>query len=267
MKRFCLSLAVLGLFGPVRSLTAQPMADARPLSGSGETVNLLSGTEAPGGDLVKVYVRKDATSQARQQEPKPAVRFAVQLSATSRPIADSSPFKSWESVGPVFIHQEDGLYKVRIGPFATQQEAKAALLRVKEKGKADAFIVVQAGREENQRTERHAPPQGPSASAIPNTGQPAPASSADETFEADPSAEYKVRLASYLKPGGFNTRDIEQYGQFETYRQGEWTIMLIGGLKTLEEARRVREAVSKKGFPDARVVIDRGGILEDAPGN
>jgi cell division septation protein DedD len=234
-----------------------------------ETVDLMPASEpSESVDLVKVYVRQDPGAMLTQQDPakKPAVVFAVQLSATSRPVADASAFKSWESVGPVFIHQEEGLYKVRIGPYASQQEAKAALLKVKEKGKMDAFIVVQQGREENQITDRK--PAQLAAQAQPADAPAtttAPASAADEPFALEEGAEYKVRLASYLKPGGFSTREIEQYGTFETYRQGEWTIMLIGGLKSKEEAERVRAAVAAKGFPDARVVIDRGGVLEDAP--
>jgi cell division septation protein DedD len=245
-------------------------ATAMQPGGLEETVDLMPASTMPADEeMVKVYVRQDREAILAQQDPttKPAVMFAVQLSATSRPVADASAFKAWESIGPVFIHQEEGLYKVRIGPYATQQEAKVALLKVKEKGKADAFIVVQQGREENQITDRK--PSQPAAQEPPAAQPvtPAPASAADEPFVLEEGAEYKVRLASYLKPGGFNTREIEQYGTFETYRQGEWTIMLIGGLSSREEAERVRAAVAAKGFPDARVVIDRGGILEDAPKN
>jgi cell division septation protein DedD len=247
----------------------EPVTDTQP-GGREETVDLMPASASPAGEeMVKVYVRQDRAALLARQDSttKPVVMFAVQLSATSRPVADASAFKAWESVGPVFIHREEGLYKVRIGPYATQQEAKAALLKVKEKGKTDAFIVVQQGREENQVTDRK--PAEPTTQERPAAQPvtPAPASAADEPFVLEDGAEYKVRLASYLKPGGFNTREIEQYGTFETYRQGEWTIMLIGGLSSREEAERVRAAVATKGFPDARVVIDRGGILEDAPRN
>ena len=247
----------------------EPVTAIQP-DGGGETIDLLAASASPAGEeMVKVYVRQDREAILAQQDPakKPAVMFAVQLSATSRPVGDVSAFKTWESVGPVFIHPEEGLYKVRIGPYATQPEAKAALIQVKEKGKMDAFIVVQQGREENQIADRK--PIQPSAPERDATQPvtPAPASAADEPFVLEEGAEYKVRLASYLKPGGFNTREIEQYGTFETYRQGEWTIMLIGGLKSKEDAERVRAAVATKGFPDARVVIDRGGVLEDAPRN
>lgn len=224
-------------------------------------------TEAP--EMVKVYVRQDKTSWPPQQDPanKPSVQFAVQLSATSRPVSDPSMFKTWESIGPVFIQQEEGLYKVRIGPYATQQEAKQALLKVKERGKADAFIVVQQGREENQGIQRKAADAAQAPTSVPmrektQVAAPAPKMTASLSSE---EGIYKVRLASYLKPGGFNTRAIEEYGTFETYRQGEWTIMLIGGLKSRADAERVRTAVVAKGFRDARVVIDRDGILEDVP--
>jgi hypothetical protein len=73
--------------------------------------------------------------------------------------------------------------------------------------------------------------------------------------------EYKVRLASYLHPGAFNTKDVDQYGKLESYRQGEWTIMLIGGLKSEADAKRVRDEVIAKGYTDAKVVMDQDGIL------
>lgn len=233
-------------------------------------------------NLVKVYVRQDpATYQKTKPEVAQDLEFAVQLSASSRPITDKSSLKSWEELGPVYIHTENGMNKVRIGPFDSQDKAKQVLLAAKERGKKDAFIVIQHGlehyapqgyvkqesyepeaiREVNDAPVKSNPPATPSAAA--NAPVVAPVPPVSPGFDEGEIVEYKVRLASYLKPGGFNTKDIDQYGPLESYRQGDWTIMLIGGFKTSKDAARVRDLVIAKGYKDARVVIDRGGILED----
>jgi hypothetical protein len=211
--------------------------------------------------MVKVYVKQDPEVFKKENvEEASGVEFAVQLSATSRPITDKSSLRSWEELGSVFIHTENGLYKVRIGPFTTQESAKQVLLQVKARGKNDAFIVVQKG------IENHVPFDFATHYDDPETKVNPPAKS-QTTRSAEPVnkgevVEYKVRLASYLKPGGFNTKDIDQYGPLESYRKGDWTIMMIGGFKTAQDAERVKNLVIAKGYKDASVVVDRGGILE-----
>ena len=39
--------------------------------------------------------------------------------------------------------------------------------------------------------------------------------------------------------------------------------MMIGGFKTQKEATKVRDLVIAKGYTDAAVVVDRGGIIEE----
>lgn len=218
--------------------------------------------------MVKVYVKQDPTTYKKPQgERTKELEFAVQLSASSRPITDKSSLSSWEELGPVYIHTENGMYKVRIGPFDTQDKAKQVLLQAKARGKKDAFIVIQQGLDAFS-TQGH--PAGQTMEVpveieekVSNpTSQPVVTTPEPLTTEDEVIVEYKVRLASYLKPGGFNTKDIDQYGPLESYRQGDWTIMLIGGFKTAKDAERVRDLVIAKGYKDAAVVVDRGGILE-----
>ncbi len=212
-------------------------------------------------DLVKVYVKQEPEAIQKSADEGQGVEFAVQLSATSRPITDKSSLRSWEDIGPVFIHSENGLYKVRIGPYHTQEQAKQVLLEVKAKGKKDAFIVVQRGIE-NHIPFNPATPKERTEYERPLTSAAPPSVASDVLAAPNSKVEYKVRLASYLKPGGFNTKDIDKYGPLESYRKGDWTIMLIGGFKTARDAERVRDAVIAKGYTDAKVVVDRDGVLE-----
>ncbi len=220
--------------------------------------------------LVKVYVKQDPSTYKKvSQDSALELEFAVQLSASSRPITDMSSLSSWEQLGPVYIHTENGMYKVRIGPYDNQDQAKNVLLKAKERGKMDAFIVIQKGLEnyspQGVAIQPDFEPEVITQSTAPVTPSPIVKASvpSEPVVSIEESGDFKVRLASYLKPGGFNTSDIDQYGPLESYRQGEWTIMMIGGFKTKKEAAKVRDLVIAKGYTDAAVVVDRGGIIEE----
>ena len=215
--------------------------------------------KANDSDLVKVYVKQDPGTYQKSRDESPAkVEFAVQLSASAKPITDKKALKTWEDLGPVYIHSENGLYKLRIGPFNTQEDAKAVLLQAKARGTKDAFIVVQQGLENQKSFESKS-----HSEVAANTKASTESLVMPDTKSTDEIAqgEYKVRLASYLHPGAFNTKDIDQYGTLESYRQGEWTIMLIGGFKTEADAKKVKDQVVAKGYKDAAVVMDQDGIL------
>jgi len=167
-------------------------------------------------------------------------------------------------LGNVYVQQENGLYKLRIGPFDTQQEAKEILLQAKSKGKKDAFIVVlqgtsndkplyQSGMESNTAA-------APKSEVAPTTVK---TEKMEPVVEEVQTAEYKVRVASYLKPGTFNPNGIDQLGELESYRKGDLTIMMIGGFKKLADAQRAQKIVVSKGFSDAVIVVDNNGILEE----
>lgn len=221
-------------------------------------------------DLVKVYVKQDPSTYKKVSQEVPVeLEFAVQLSATSRPITDKSSLSSWEELGPVYIHTENGMYKVRIGPYDNQDQAKNVLLKAKERGKMDAFIVIQKGLEnynpQGVAIQPDFEPEVITTKAVPVSPTPAVNTSVspEPIVSTEETGDFKVRLASFLKPGGFNTSDVDQYGPLESYRKGEWTIMMIGGFKTQKEAAKVRDLVIAKGYKDAAVVVDRGGLIEE----
>lgn len=203
-------------------------------------------------ELVKVYVK-----QEEQNLPKAAtnissdeVIFSVQVSASSIAISEAAAENEWGEFGPVYVQKENGMYKVRIGPYETQQDAKQILLAVKSKGRKDAFIAV------GQKS-AYDKPIAPKPT--PRTNESPKAQTVSQSMQ---SGDYKVRIASYLRPGDFNTNGLDQLGKLESYRKGEWTIMMLGGYRTEAEARKVQEVIIGKGFKDAEVVVERDGLLE-----
>lgn len=201
-------------------------------------------------DLVKVYVKQDPATYTKTQADQPRIDFSVQVAASSRPVSISQAKSEWEGLGPVYVQNENGMYKVRIGPYDSQMEAKSVLLEVKSKGRKDAFIVV---RQEGQFDE-------PMDRSSPETMEkPVVVTAEDNNL---PVGDYKVRVASYLHPGAFNADDVDHLGTLESYRKGEWTIMMIGGFTSMEAAEKARKEVHAKGYKDAAVVVERNGIIE-----
>ena len=240
---------------------------------SGSWASVKSQVADSSEEKIKVYVKQDpSTYKKEKSESGLNLEFAVQLSASSRPITDKSTLKSWEELGPLYIHEENGLFKVRIGPFDTQDKAKEVLLQAKQRGKKDAFIVIQKGLESYKQPEGYVKQEAiaieaePVKTVVPSPTTTMPSKPAPVTPAPIPSGvediEYKVRLVSFLKPGGFNTKDVDQYGPLESYRKGEWTIMMIGGFKTEQEAIKVKDQVIAKGYKDAAVVVSRDGMVD-----
>jgi SPOR domain len=213
-------------------------------------------------DLVKVYVRQDPATYQKTSSQTTRIDFAVQVTASSNPISEATAKKEWSELGHVYIQKENGLYKIRIGPYATQVEAKETLLRAKSKGRSDAFIVVLQGTENDKPlyqagmdTKSAPPAKAEKKEVILAESEPVV-----ETTTA--ITEYKVQLASYTKPGSFNTNGIEKLGTLESYRKGDMTIMMIGGFRNLPDARKARNSAISKGFKDASIVTDNNGMLE-----
>ena len=212
--------------------------------------------EVSSKELVKVYVKQDPTTYQKKESQGSEIMFSVQVAASSNPISESSAKEQWQDLGQVYVQRENEMYKIRIGPFNTQQEAKQVLLAAKSKGRKDAFIVVQQGFDGDVPAVM---PQKPvdEESSITTPVQPASLQTGD----------FKVRVASYLHPGSFNPEGIDNLGRLESYRKGEWTIMMIGGFNNIEEARRAKNVVTSKGFTDAAIVVDRDGIIETVEEN
>jgi hypothetical protein len=219
-------------------------------------------SESDNADLVKVYVKQDPATYKKSNTQNNTIEFAVQVAASSKAISETKARKDWEDLGHVYVQKENGMYKIRIGPFESQMEAKQILLKAKSKGRKDAFIVVLQGTQNDKPLY-----QSGDQKADHRYNAEKETTSAGEAeigiVESTVMPDYKVRIASYLKPGAFNPDGMEQLGTLESYRKGDLTIMMIGGFHVLEDAQRARQIVISKGYKDAAIVVDHNGILEE----
>ncbi len=183
--------------------------------------------------------------------------FAVQLASLSKQPAPGQ-YNNLADAGQIYTQQVGGAYKVRLGVFTTRAQAEAARAAAKAKGYSGAFVVTEEG------ANLPVPATGGGAAANPN---PAPAN----PFPADPNAggvnyaPFMVQLGAYSSAASFDRNKAAQLGQVEQRSRGNLTLFLIGGLRSVNEARIVQSNARQAGYTGAFVVEERGTELVKVP--
>ena len=55
---------------------------------------------------------------------------------------------------------------------------------------------------------------------------------------------------------------MRDLGRLEQWTKGAWTIFILGGYSNYDDADQARIQAINRGYADAEVVIDNGGIIE-----
>ncbi|MBJ7439676.1 MAG: septal ring lytic transglycosylase RlpA family protein [Sphingopyxis sp.] len=115
-----------------KALAAAPPVEAQPAA------PIASGKAKPGDDRMAVEKAKPATKPAAPAKPAPALagKFVVQVGAFS---SESRANAAAKSVGGT-VSKAGNLWRVRIGPFASDADARGALGTAKAKGFRDAVV-------------------------------------------------------------------------------------------------------------------------------
>jgi len=167
--------------------------------------------------------------------------FAIQVAAIKTPAMDR--FGNLTDLGDVYYLDQGGTYKIRLGIYASRQDADLALNQVKSRGYPGSFIVREDG----------------SGSSIgvrdpdPTTG-----SNTNPGFSA---GRFKVQLAAYSNPKWFDDSKVRDLGTIEERKKGRFTVKYVGGLTTMNEARRALSVARSAGFDTSFIVEDVNGDL------
>ena len=81
-------------------------------------------------------------------------------------------------------------------------------------------------------------------------------------FEETTGINFKIRLASYEDPIWFDFNSVKDIGVIEQWSKERWTIFVLSGYRSLDEANKAKLIAQNRGFKDAEIVLDRNGILE-----
>tara|TARA_Y100000385_G_scaffold29437_1_gene27666 strand:- start:176 stop:2611 length:2436 start_codon:yes stop_codon:yes gene_type:complete len=180
--------------------------------------------------------------------PAASTAYFIQLASLSRSKGNVDDYKSLIKYGNIYKIYSQSYTKIKLGYFTDKHEAKKVLSNIKAQGYSDAFITSEslesadielfiAGKEYNYN--------GSNYSSTKKQG-----------------TQYKVRLASYEDPIWFDIKTAKQLGEIEQWTKGEWTIFILSGFQDIEGAQSAKIRAINRGFADAEVVIDNGGILE-----
>lgn len=167
--------------------------------------------------------------------------------------------------GNIYKVDVGSVKKIRLGYFINESEARNVLDQVKSSGFSDAFIIadplntsilelIHSNYGKNNTTAPKVAPQGKTFTNNEPDFVPT---------EAQVSAViYKVRLASYEDPIWFDSKKVKDIGEIEQWSKGFWTIFVLSGYADFAEAEKARIKAVNRGYKDAEVVIDNGGIIE-----
>ncbi|MDX1478154.1 MAG: SPOR domain-containing protein [Saprospiraceae bacterium] len=162
--------------------------------------------------------------------------YAVQVAALGKP-STLSEYEMLERFGSVMQVTEGRYHKIRVGYFTSEGEARTALGKIKSAGYPDAFVI------QTEQVGASSTYQAPTTTRGAN------------------GKKYMVRLATYSKPGNFDSSKVAHLGKIESYRKNQMTIMLLSGYATIAEAEDAREGAYHLGFRDAYVVVNVDGQL------
>jgi tetratricopeptide (TPR) repeat protein len=175
--------------------------------------------------------------------------YFIQLAALSKTNGNPKSFEGLSKYGNIYRLNQANMVKIRLGYFLDEAEAKEVLRTVKTYGYKDAFVTHQTmNTSEMELMLSNSNLKGNDSYMVPS--------------KYKGKSNYKVRLASYEDPIWFDIAKAKDLGKIEQWTKGGWTIFIMSGYNSLDEAERARIKAVNKGFADAEIVYDNDGILE-----
>ncbi|MBK8504529.1 MAG: hypothetical protein IPL46_21355 [Saprospiraceae bacterium] len=211
-----------------------------------------TGSELDGLELKRVYISRidhkkipsrlgtEVAVMRKDKRLEGINYYSVQILAKHSTEINLVGFKDLEQYGEVFLEKDGLVSKVKVGKFFDRSMAERALSKINNKpAYHDAFLTQSlAGNMNHKKQERVLQVR---------------------------EAGYMVRLASYLNPDIFDGTKVEMLGKLSSVQKNEWTIMLLSGFDSLDEARIVESRVKDLGFKSAYVVQYNGEQLQKVP--
>jgi len=183
--------------------------------------------------------------------------FFIQLASVSESRPNFEKFRSLLRYGNIYKISSNKAIKVRLGYYSDRKEAEDVLRKVRESGYKDAFLTI----EMLNTAQMELVMAGKDSQSFTDSGN-FNTKNEDVRKEYYETNKYKVRLASYEDPIWFDVNKVKDLGRVEQWTKGNWTIFILAGFNSLDEAKKAQIQASNRGFRTAEVVIDNGGILE-----
>ena len=173
--------------------------------------------------------------------------YSVQVASVKGDMDDMSKYKNkLGDLGVVYAVKEGGRTKIRLGIVSDRDDATSLQKLARAKGFDGAFIVA----EENREIADMAPPKR--ADRKPS---PAPASEPAKSG-------IMVRLAAFSNIDYFDKETVDDLGTLTYHKKGEFTVVLLRGYSTTDDALIALRKARVRGFPDAHLVDYQNGAMK-----
>ena len=231
---------------------------------------------------------------------KSAPAFAVQVAvSTSKDVLNLTKFNDLKKIGNIYVVPEEGKQKIRLGVFKTRIEADSAVKAITAMNYVGIFVVSEKNAAAVAENLIKALPKPISAPVKPTPTQiiapvkPTPAVAPVKPTPKDVPSQYstvalppkkteepvrqkvepkpepkvedktfKVKIAAMKKPEWFNDSKVSTLWKIEKIKEGEFTVFVMDGFKTLEQAKEMKKKVQASGYKDAKVVVREGDKLK-----
>ncbi len=190
--------------------------------------------------------------------------FAVQVAALAENTMDISEYqRKLGEVGQVYGKRENGVLRIRVGPFAERAEAVAIQARVQALGFGDAFVAKESGGtaigvSEPEEMKVEPAPVLPEGELIMEEDFSSTSVKTSEipTNAAASAGSYLIRLATYGNFTNFDASRVASLGTLTTRKRGDYVVVLVQGFASAEAAQAKVAAAQAAGFADAHVVFE-----------
>jgi hypothetical protein len=252
------------------------------------------------GDIPPDYNKRPQTVTVKTSEvPFYAVQLMVSMNDD---VLNLSKYDNLKEKGNIYIAPDAGKQKVRLGVFATKEEANKVLKNAAELGYKGIYIVEERNMQAITNNKYSAPKPVPMPKKIEDKTLPQPIkvnekkeekklpqptkTQPSKTATTTPKGEnlpkpmstvvkpkvattevkptlvedktFKVQIASMKKPEWFDDSKVSAYWKIEQVKQGDLTLFVMDGIKTLQQAKDLKKKVQSSGYKDAKVVVREG---------
>lgn len=233
--------SILGTTKLVSTSSSRPSSNSNPIV-----------TTNPSSPATNPYPSKPSTTYTPPPANSSINGYSVQVASISaNRDVDLSTYNSLSDIGTVYYSPVGNLYKIRVGTFATRAEAQAAAARLKERGYNGAFTVTEGD------------PSLYSSAARTSSAYTVPSEDEGTLVIPQNPGRYVVRLAAYSNPKKyFNREKVSDIGSIAEQYKGQFTIILLTGYTTIDQAARALSLAKSRGFNDAYIAEDVNGELK-----
>ena len=182
--------------------------------------------------------------------------WAVQVAALAIDATDISEYQTkLARYGTVYGKRENGVLRVRVGPFVDRDAAVAQLGAIRAEGYADAFPAPEPG---GEAVGIDRPVPMPARDTTEDGKIEASGTVVPRPLAPGEAQSYMIRLATYGNFANFDAGSVAGLGRLTTRRRGDYVIVLLEGYPDLGTARARIDDARAAGFEDAHVVFEAG---------